>query len=197
MPGAFADPEMEAAWLRHVAHFMRFSDRVGYPFAALSHGAQLLSLYLRSGTPPTPMQLFYFWFMVLLVPGIIALAPGFFTRRREAVHAFMRMSGTLMLPAWVQRPGDPVAVLISPVQQGMTLFGMAFFSLAAVVRAPLHAALQVATFCISVGVFRIYALLRMRVAVACCNLLLVITMERASRRRFRAAWRTRGSKKED
>ena len=131
--------------------------------------------------------------MTLFVPTTIMLAPSFFARRREAVHAFMRVAGTLMLPAWVQRPGA-VPVLISPVQQAMTLFGMAFFSLAAVVRTPLHAALQATTFAITIVCFGIDAHLRLRLSVAALNLLLVATMERASRRRFRAAWRARTGK---
>ena len=194
LPGAFADPAMEADWLRNVARIMRFSDLMSYPFAALTHGAQLLSLYLRSGALPMPMQAFYFLFMILLVPTLILTAPAFFTRRREAVHAFMRVAGTLMLPAWVQRPGDAVSILISPVQQAMTLFGMAFFSLAAVVRAPLHAALQATTFAITIAGFGITAHMRLRLTVAAVNLLLVAAMERASRRRFQAAWRARAGK---
>jgi hypothetical protein len=194
LPGSFPDPAMEADWLRHVARIMRFSDMMGYPFAALSHGAQLLSLYLRSGALPTSMQAFYFLFMTLLVPTLILTAPAFFTRRREAVHAFMRVAGALMLPAWVQRPGDAVSILISPVQQAMTLFGMAFFSLAAVVRAPLHAALQATTFAITIAGFGITAHMRLRITVAVINLLLVAAMERASRRRFQAAWGARAGK---
>jgi hypothetical protein len=101
-----------------------------------------------------------------------------------------------MLPAWLrmQRPPgltvsyDDVA-LVSPAQRFLTLFGMVFFSLAAIVRAPLHFALQAVTFGITIGLHGITAHLPLRLCVAACNLAIVVLLERAWRRRFVAAWR--------
>jgi len=108
----------------------------------------------------------------------------------------MRLLGSLMLPAWVQRPGDGHSLLnVSTVQQAMTLFGMAFFSLAAVVRTPLHAVVQLLSFLITVGGYGIAVHLPWRLAVTVSNLLLVAVMERSSRRHF-IAQRARAGKRD-
>jgi hypothetical protein len=186
---------MEAAWLAHSARILRFADMFAYPFAALSHIAQLAAVWRRSGVLPTAPQVAHATIMLLLVPALLLLAPVWFGRRREAVHAAMRMLGSFMLPAWVQRvdSGAPV----SSVQQLVTLLSMAFFSLAAVLRAPLHAAVQAASFAVTVGLHGITTHLRLRVAVAALNLAVVIALERASRRRFALAWRVKAAAKRD
>jgi hypothetical protein len=192
LPGAFASAEMERAWLAHSARLLRFPDRVAYPFGALTHGAQLASLWMRSGMLPTLPQAAHVFTMLLLVPCMLLFAPGCFARNREAVHAFMRLLGSFMLPQWLElgaHADTTQAKQLSPVQRWMTLFGMVFFSLAAIVRAPLHFTIQAVSFGITVGVYGIVAHLPLRLCVAGLNLTIVVLLERAWRRRFQEAWR--------
>jgi hypothetical protein len=213
MPGAFADAAMEAAWLAHVARIMSFLDLVAYPCAAAGHSAQLLSVYVRAGGLPSALQAAYIVLVALLVPMLMRNAPAWFVRHREPVHAAMRLLGSVALPLWMparQPRGRPLLLLLSPaatsaggtpgaavslIQQFCTLFGMTFFSLAAVVRAPLHAALQGASFAITIGAHGILSTLPLRVAVSLLNLCVVIALERASRRAFAHTWAQRGAGK--
>jgi hypothetical protein len=200
MPGAFPDADMEAAWLVHVAGIMTFVDFMAYPCAAAGHAAQLLSVWLRAGGLPSPLHAAYIVFVLLAVPTFMRVTPAWFTRHREHVHAFMRLLGSAALPLWMPpRPprgqplqlafgAMPAGAVVSLVQQFCTLFGMTFFSMAAVVRTPLHAALQAASFVITVGVHGIHSRLPLRIAVSLLNLAVVSALERASRRAFREAW---------
>jgi hypothetical protein len=202
MPGAFADAEMESDWLSHVGRLMTFPDLVGYPAAAAAHGAQLVAVWRHGGGAPSAHQAAHLSALMLLVPMLMRCAPAWFLRNREAVHAFMRLLGSCMLPVWLAHDASSSAsasstlfddaaafTVVSKAQQLVTLFGMVFFSLAAVVRAPLHVALQGASFAVTVALHGITAHLPLRLGVAALNLSVVIAMERASRRRFKASWR--------
>jgi hypothetical protein len=199
MPGAFADADMEADWLSHVGRLMTFPDLVGYPAAAAAHGAQVVSVWRRGGGAPSAHQAAHLAALMLLVPALMRCAPAWFLRNREAVHAFMRLLGSCMLPVWLAHDASSSAsasfddsaafTVVSKAQQLVTLFGMVFFSLAAVVRAPLHGTLQGASFAVTVALHGITAHLPLRLGVAALNLNVVIAMERASRRRFKASWR--------
>ena len=197
VPGAFADDAMEREWLRRVAHTMHLSDLFGYPFASLLHGAQLVALYRRAGLLPSGMQALYFAVMFAAMPAVKLALPAFATRNREALHICMRLVFSLYYlvnNSWA-RTNDELLGLVSPAQAFLILLCMSVFSLAAAVRAPLHAAVQAISFVV-MGALGVIAHLRLRLAVAALNLVIVWARERSSRRRFLADWRGQTKKVE-
>lgn len=186
MPGAFADRDQEAAWLAHSALLTRFADTASYPMAAAVHAAQALSVWRRGGGIPHAGQAAYIFTLLCCCPALVLLAPAWFARHREALHAAMRLAGSLVLPVWVLDARGGAGVSLE--QQVATLVGMAFFSTAVMVRFPLHAAIQAVSFAITVGALGITTFLRLRLAIALVNLVAVFAWERRSRRRFARLW---------
>ena len=194
VPGSFADPLQETAWLAHVAHLRRFTDAVAYPLAGLGHLAQAVSVSRRGFGQPPMVNVLYIVAQLTFVPMYMSLAPASFARNREVIHIAMRTWGSCVLPLWVHRPQRGHAG-VSHVQHFMTLLSMAGFSMLTIIRAPLHVATQIGTFGITIGLLGITDLVWLRVLVAALNLCVVISLERSSRRRFAATWQAQKIKK--
>ena len=199
IPGAFPHAAMERAWLDHTASLMHVTDMWAYPLAGLGHGAQALSVWLRGFGAPDLVHVTYIVLLLTLVPLLMTVAPATFLRHREAIHIVGRFSGSCVLPMWVRHTSAAAGPAtqqrgVTATQNAITLVAMALFSLATMIRVPLHLATQASTFAITIGLWRLTDHLAARFLVAALNLFSVIVYERASRQRFVAKHRTHTQK---
>jgi hypothetical protein len=197
LPGTFPHAAMERAWLDHTASLLHVTDLWAYPFAGLGHSAQAVSVWLRGYGAPDVVHVTNIALLLTLVPLLITFAPATFLRHREAIHVVGRFSGCV-LPLWVHHASVAETQQqqrgVTATQNAITLVAMSLFSTMTMIRVPLHAATQLGSFAITIGMWRLTHHLPTRVLAAALNLCSVIVYERASRQRFVAKHRARAQK---
>ena len=205
VPGAFAEPEMESAWLHQTAMHRRWLDGHAFAFSALIHLLEFAraaaagnDLFGETSSSSCVVvgRLLYCALLLLLLPALARRAPGWYVPRREAVIAVVRLGAACAAPLWVGPPAPPAgrsggdchraqrADAFDAVITGGWLGRLPLLALP--VRWPLQAAVSAASFAFVLPQ-GVTGAARARGWATALNAAVVFAFERSSRAHFAAA----------